>query len=468
MVRAGMGGAFGVHMSKPQTWLLSIIVLAVVARLGFFAAICCETQRFFYDSDSGRYERLALNLLEHRIFSEAAEPPFSSGADRTPLYPLFLAITYGLLGHKVYVIVLIQVLMNIITLWLVYRIGVHLFSPFVGIVAAGILAVDVGQVFYSTQVLTEALFGLLFSLAIYFFLLWLDKKGEARYGLYVGILLGLAALCRPVVVYFPLLLAIMVLFRFRKNLFLGLRRSGVMIICFALVISPWLLRNYYLFGSPAFTSVQGYILLFNNAAILRARVHDISVEQAREEIRREVERDITQQNLNPLEVGAFYQEKALQEIYRYPLDYARLHLEGILPLFGAPVAPAVAEVLGIPWPRFHFWDTVQARGAMEAIKRLVVTKGLLLTLPELGMLLAVHLFAARGVWMSIRERNWIALLILGTAITYFSLLIGPQAFPRYRFQIMPYLSILAAYGLYELFQRRSSKAELPARLETRC
>ena len=77
--------SIGQHkLGRPTVMLLLVLALAVVIRLWLFTAICCETDKFFYDSNSTvYYDRIAVNLLNYGVFSHAQGAPYMPDANNS-------------------------------------------------------------------------------------------------------------------------------------------------------------------------------------------------------------------------------------------------------------------------------------------------------------------------------------------------------------------------------------------------
>jgi hypothetical protein len=109
--------------------------------------------------------------------------------------------------------------------------------------------------------LSETLFGLLLLLLI---LVFSEHLKEPRWKLPLmfatGLLLGAAALVRPVLEFFPLvMLALLAKGRPRRE---AARMGGVLLLGFALAWTPWIARNYLTLGGAGDSTVMTWTLLF--------------------------------------------------------------------------------------------------------------------------------------------------------------------------------------------------------------
>ncbi|MBN1250449.1 MAG: hypothetical protein JXC32_22485, partial [Anaerolineae bacterium] len=110
----GYGGASGRRYLLAWAWLP--LLLTVVVRTGWLAAYPVDPLGAI---DPEGFHLLAVNLLDGKGFAIGWEPPLCPTAVRTPLYPLFVAGMYALLGRLPERVVLLQVLLEVLTTALV-------------------------------------------------------------------------------------------------------------------------------------------------------------------------------------------------------------------------------------------------------------------------------------------------------------------------------------------------------------
>lgn len=183
--------------------------------------------------DALSYDQLAYWLALDKPFSLDGVHPT---ALRPPFYPFFVSIFYRLFGHHLGPVFVAQGLLLIGTA-LLLRAWLRLDHPKMKSSVAAILC-NAWPVLaaYATTLLSETLFTFLLVAAAYRY----RKQREDE----AGILLGLATLTRSIVLYFPacwLAWRWMVQRRFSREdvVFLGL---------FAIVLTPWTMRNWDRFG----------------------------------------------------------------------------------------------------------------------------------------------------------------------------------------------------------------------------
>ncbi len=342
--------------SRPQTkTLLAVVIVAAVLRLSLAISLADQPERYF-QSDAYGYEYLANNILRFHIFTGSQAPPLEPDTFRTPLYPLLMAAIYAVFGHRPFMVVLAQCGASMISLWLVFRLADQMFGWSAALLAALWMALGLGQVIHASLILTETVFMTLLLSTVWCAWQLLNdttRRTKLTYAVLTGVTAGLTALCRPMAIYLPVVIAFVVgvfwLERERSLRTIWQRVYQVVVIALLLAttLSPWLIRNVILFHSPQLSTIQGYNLLFFNAGYLRARLKSVTWEESYAQIQAEVQTEIGDQHLNPLELASYYQQKAIQEIADHPVAYARVHLAGIFWQFTLPNTNFLANMLGI-------------------------------------------------------------------------------------------------------------------------
>ncbi len=179
---------------------------------------------------------------------------------RPPLYPAFLSLIYFIFGvtdERFFIARLVQAFLNAALVPLTFALARRLFpeKPRIAILAAWIVALYPMLVIYPLALATENLFYVLF-LGSVLSLTLAVQTGSTRFFLLSGLLLGLTALTRSVILAFGGLLILWGFFhlRQRKNIIL-------LALALALTISPWVIRNSLLYSRPmGIETAMGYTL----------------------------------------------------------------------------------------------------------------------------------------------------------------------------------------------------------------
>ncbi len=219
-------------MSKRKQ--LAALVLAALAVRLVFVFRWGASFNDLWNSDSYWYLLVGKDLVH---MSEAA--PIPSG----PLYLVFLGALANLmpLEAAVWAAEWIQALLGALTVGLVYLWGRRVWAHRVGMAAGAAVALGPAFIIDTGKLLTEPLFMCLFMASLVYYT-W---RAEAAPGpgdmAVVGLLLGLAALTRGVVLAFPAVLIVDLVLRhgWRR----ALRHTSVLLLVFVLTLAPWTLYN---------------------------------------------------------------------------------------------------------------------------------------------------------------------------------------------------------------------------------
>ena len=159
-------------MKKSKPWqfikghgLLLIIILAFVYRMIFFVSLQPWNPDSVRDEviigDALEYHPLAESILQSKSFEN-----FTSL--RTPGYPLFVALIYSFSASSVWLVLLFQIIISLVSLYLVYKITLLAASRKVALLAVFLFSIDTTQAVWTVELYTETLFLLFFLLSIYF------------------------------------------------------------------------------------------------------------------------------------------------------------------------------------------------------------------------------------------------------------------------------------------------------------
>jgi 4-amino-4-deoxy-L-arabinose transferase-like glycosyltransferase len=209
-------------------------------------------------TDQDGYRRLGQVLAGTGKFTRFPDAPtFVPEVLRTPLYPLFVALLYRVFGAHQLPVALAQTGLFALTCVAVYAIGRRVASEPIAIGAAAATALFPAIPYFGALVMTEVLTTLLFTVSM-----WLAVSAPGEHGLgrfaWLGVLLALTTLSRPVFVLFPFALAaiwIVVFPLLRVRTRPRVAQWSAMLAAFALTMAPWFTYNYVTLGrftlSPA-------------------------------------------------------------------------------------------------------------------------------------------------------------------------------------------------------------------------
>lgn len=469
-------------MSMINKKLLLIILVALAVRFSVFPFVAPHKERMFTMLDSYEYDGMAMSLVENGRFYQS-EPAFyfppqyriplfevrtPTDAFRTPVYPLFLAGIYSLFGHKPYVAIIFQLIFSSLTCILVYYIGEVFIRRGVGFIAGLLLALDFPTAIYGNLIMTDMLFTFLFLASIYFILKFF-REGKRKHLIYSAILLGASALCRQVIIYFVFVMVLSFIVVYRRNLIKALLNYCIYILIFLAAVSPWAIRNYIVYDNLSISISQGSNLLFYNAAYLEAykRGGYEHLDDIRREMQEETDRMFAERGISsPFQKAKIYQELAVERILSAPALYTKIHLIGALKIFATPTFLLPERIFGASLDE----SIAMAKGKslitgsfFEASRGLagyfLQNWKLLLYLPFLLLyLLFIYFLAGYGLCKTSKEKNLAAIFFLFLLIiVYNALIVGQHGAARFRIPLMPYIDLIAAYGIFQLILLRKKR-----------
>ena len=244
-------------------WLAAIILIAAAAtylRIGAVTNTVIDTP---IRADAADYYFYAYNLGHHGVYSKT---PVGHGrpvpdAVRSPGYPLFLTplVSWPPTDRMLLDINLLQVLLGVGTVLITFSLCLRFMPRTAAMLAALFTAVSPHLVSFTAYLLSETLFTFLLVLT-----LWLItgiQSGHRRYlfAFASGLLLAAAALTRPVMDYFMVPLAGLLLFQFGPRQ--GTRLALVCLAGFAVLTLPWTLRNLLTLGQVSDPTLMTKTLL---------------------------------------------------------------------------------------------------------------------------------------------------------------------------------------------------------------
>ena len=182
-------------------WL--ILGLALLVRTLVWLPGGANPERF-YTPDSFGYMELAGDL--EAGYLDPQSHTFTLGLIRTPGYPFFLAAFLRLFQGSVRAVMAVQIGMSLVTVWLTYILACRLIGRRTAVAGSLLLALDPTSILFSCLIQPETLFTALMVAGTLCWLLAL-LGGRWRLAVGAGLLIGGAALTRPIGLFLALYLA---------------------------------------------------------------------------------------------------------------------------------------------------------------------------------------------------------------------------------------------------------------------
>lgn len=229
-----------------KLWLTVVLLVAVLMRVGLFLTYPAVSY-----SDSASYRRSADAVLDGFTQYDAT---------RTPGYPVFMALVGP--DRAVYAAQLVLGL-GITLAW--FYLGWKASGrPFFGALAALAHTLNPGQFFFEANLLTETLATFWLIVALVGAFVWLEnpKRRSFWLGLGIGLAASLATLTRPVFVFMPVWLAVLLAVSFKdKKLKVDWKPLVSILLVTAVLVGGWMMWvkvHYHVFSLSAMT---GYHLV---------------------------------------------------------------------------------------------------------------------------------------------------------------------------------------------------------------
>jgi len=190
--------------------------------------------------DEQQYSQIGRTVTAGNGYGWDAASPTSI---RPPLYPGLLALVWKIAGgNDLQAVRTVQILLSALTAALVYMLGVAIWGPRVGRLAAAIYWLYPSLIFYDYLILTETLFTCLL-VAFVLATVKLVQHPRAAFAIACGLTLGLAALTRSVLWPLPLILCPALLLVLDATWRQRLALAAMVLAGYAVVVGPWAVRN---------------------------------------------------------------------------------------------------------------------------------------------------------------------------------------------------------------------------------
>jgi len=320
--------------------IIKIIIVCFVLRiLALFSAGIPAP-----DSAQARWYRMANNLADGKgfVYCEQKYFPFCNETNNktaisspVPIIVYSFFIKYFSL-HHLSAIYLFQLLLGLLSIYFFYKASLHIIADEkISLFGAFLWGSYFPAISMERYLLGEPIASYLLIIGVYY-LLEAYKNKRFWYWIISGIILGLSALSRSPLVYFPFLLAPLY-FIYNKWEMRSLFNFIIFIMIYVLTLSPWLIKNYNDFGViKSGTSMNGYNLYRFNY-ILKFDDYLERPWQTTIEFKPEFDRFLNENNFtgneNEYEMDRFYFNEGLKQIKKFPLRYIKLSISRFFNMF---------------------------------------------------------------------------------------------------------------------------------------
>ena len=394
--------------------LVALLLRLAVITIGHTYRITPRRDHFQYGWEMGR---LARSIATGQGFSSPTDLPTGPSAWAPPLYPYILAGVFKLFGVysalSAWVILAFNSVFGALTCLTLYRIAERIYGTTVARATAWTWAVFPYVIYWPVRVVWETSFtAFLLSAALLLTLRMADKPPRPRAWILFGLLWGVIALTNTAVVSMLPFCLLWLLYRLprRPQQFAG---AVFCALTATLVVSPWLVRNYQVFGKFIFVRDNLPLEMYeaNNDQSTGLWTRNEHPGNNPEAMRRF-------QELGELGFMAEKQQEVRQFIREHPARFAWFTVERAAYFWIAP--PQAAIIAG--------YDLMISR--------------------HTNFLLGA-IFAFAGLWLTIRNRKRGAFLLACFLLIYPLPYYLVMPFVRYRHPIEPEMLMLIVYLFWE-------------------
>lgn len=407
--------------------LLFVLLISVSFRCGVAVYVQRQIDQqagrtYVIEGDADGYWKLALRVNRGEEYSVYTPP---RRVLRMPGFPVFLAGAMSVVGEDYFHVRLVLALLGVLACFVVYLLGKELANETIGLIAAALVAVSPVMIGFSVLFLSETAF----AVTMLFSLWGLVKLAKTQYGasdrvrgilfsLLAGISLALAFYVRPSWLLILPIVVVILVFSAKGNRTAAMQRSLLMTLGFAVVLVPWVYRNYQVTNHFVPTTLWSGPSLYDGLNPGATGDSDMTF----------FDQENVLKTMSEYEMNQHYTNRAIKYAQENPGHVFRLMGSKLLRYWK-------------PWPNAEQFQTVWMMLAVSVV------------------FIPVILFAIYGAWVS-RDQYLLLLITLGPVI-YFSLihLIFVSSL-RYRLPAEYSLYILSAVGISHLFFQQSQKEEI--------
>lgn len=446
-------------LASRRARLFAIAIVSAAVHVAIGSYIASGEPGYFVDyrlagnPDAIDYVRLGENFWSRGEYSRQTGPPHVPDLLRTPMYPLLAGGVQTLFG-VIWPLYALQVGLAMLTALLVAETAAALFGPAAGFAAGLAFAADPGMAILTYQPMSESLFIIWFTLALWLWVRDVRRGGRIKY-VSIGLLLGFAILTRPAALYAPVALAMGTVFVQRQCRWRMMVAACCVMAVAYLTVAPWIVRNHAVHRIARLTNADTVNLLYFAGAGVYQVQHRISREQAQAQIAREYQLpDIAQTNNiwragGPAHVVDDRQRRVARDILlSNPEALARSTATGLVKAAIAHNANDLAAMSGRTWtpPGLGRILSLELRSAWNALSR---NASMLIGfwLYQVGLAIAILALAFVGMVAALIRRPMHeavpGLLMIGGYLVLTIAVVGIDAYARHRAPLLPLASMFA-------------------------
>ena len=415
--------------------------------------------------DSFQYQENAELLLSDGKFLRTYDNIKIPEVIRTPGYPIFLVAIYMIFGLETLNIIMIQILLNILTIYFLYKIIKEIFnSEKVALFGGFLLCIEPLSISLIFYLLTETLFLFLLTLFIYYGIMIIKyHKNNGYYYAILGLIISCATIVRPVSIFLSIFMIfglITFLYQSKMELLKIIKRLTCYIIPILFIIGGWSTRNYYETDRFVFANIKHINLIHFKAPAVMSEKLNISLDEAQKMI------------IGDISIWKFigknpwsskidkWEKESIGIIKSNPLLFLKIMCTGIVNTLIGPGDALYHSILGLKNIRngpmgdllrlslFRYWDkwikgniNVFLIFCYSSIYLIILYSGLLKAfLEQLNI-----------------KISWLMFFLLLTLFYFIITAGGVETNYRFRLPMMPFFIIFSSSALVELMSFNRNK-----------
>ena len=460
--------------------LFLLYAISFCLRLIIFAVLAFTLgQNIFMLGDSVFYQDTARHILAGNGFAVTRPEGPTLQDFRPPGYPLLIAGSLAL-TKDVWLLLVLQIFLASAIPVLTYLLAKEILSDRRSMMLAAYVAVfEPLFVFFSFYLVTDILF-LLFSLGATILALRFFREPTLGRAAGIGFLLGGAVLLRAVGEYMILIIGAFIFWKIINTdsdlRYRFMKYSAVGFLLFLVMVSPWILRNIYVFDNPSVSSEGPWVLYFDLIPSLYSIDRGLSFPEARSLVKKHLVdkygQDIISRRISPPlllkesllllkaeKIPLLIKLQAINTLWFFTHDNYAYHLDriGILPdrppLFSPTFLVATKGVRAFP----------EIFSYLKSVYFVPILGRVFWVLVSVGALVGMILLAVRRP-----ESRPMVLFLLGMVLYHYlaGSLISLAGEARIRMPVFPIFFIFASmtfFVIFDWFSKRVGRISGPQR-----
>jgi len=405
-----------------------ILLVALVIRIIYLVTYSGLTEWDMFTVDTGFHHRWAQSIADGNIFGDDIYI-------RGPLYIYLLGMCYAVFGATIWIGKILGLVIGLATTVVVYKLGMRLYGKSAAVIASLFYSLYPIAIYFEGELLADSLFTLLLTMSILLLIYAVDKK-TLKSVVWVGVIFGLAAITRPIILGLLPIFLIWYLNSIWKQ-----DRKWISVVVFFIsimaVIAPVTIRNLVVGGEPVLVASSGGINFYigNNpeADGLTAKFPPMGSNWSMGEVKSLAE-VYTGKKLNWSEVSDYWYGQSYDWIGSNFGDFASLYIKKL----------------------YHFvnnYEISNNRFLSSFFNNFTILK---YNPISFGLLFMIAIWGATIVALSGKWRKEESLMIL-IIIVYIALISLFFVNARFRLPIIPIIIIIASAGLEKMQGVKSYK-----------